>query len=325
MNKTYEPVPVFFASDERYLPYLAVTLRSLADHATPGRDYIVTVLTGGISAERKRKLAAMELPGIRLSFCDPTQMLRHIRKKLKLRDYYSESIYYRLFIPTLFPMYRRAVYLDCDIVLCTDIARFFDTDIGDALVGAVTDEAVRYQPVFRRYVETFLGIPSEDYFNSGVLLMNLEAMRQSNFEQQVLDLIEHRTTSTVAPDQDCLNLLCYGKRYYFGEEWNKQPASDPNAASSHPNLIHFNMFEKPWHYDGVPLSDAFWSCAERTPFYEEIRHGFDSYTDFDRMQDQIAARNLLESAAQLSDMIAPSFSFADEDATFDMMPSEVRA
>lgn len=318
MKRHLQPVPIFFATDERYLPYLAVTLRSLADFADPSREYIVTVLTDGLSAAAEQKLRSMELgAGIRLSLFDPTDRLARIRGKLKLRDYYSESIYYRLFIPTLFPMYRRAVYLDCDVILRDDIGRFFDTDIGDALVGAVTDEAVRYQPIFRRYVSAHLGIPSESYFNSGVLLMNLEAMRLCHFEEQVIDLIANRTTSTVAPDQDCLNLLCYGKRYFFGTEWNKQPTADPNAATSSPKLVHFNMFQKPWRYANVPLQELFWSCAERTPFYREIRHGFDAYSDFDRLQDQLSAKKLLENAEELAHG-SPLVPFAEsEDMAFE--------
>ena len=295
-------VHVFFASDERYLPYLSVALTSLSAHAADEYIYDIKILSEDFSNAALEATRDALKDNIKISVYDIKERLSHVKGhlRLRLRDYYSESIYYRMFIPSMFEDLKRAVYLDSDIVLLDDVAKLYFTDIGDKLLGAVTDESVIGVSVFCDYVKRQIGVedPSE-YFNSGVLLMNLDGMREAGIEKTFLDLLRTHNFNTVAPDQDYLNLLCRGRVHYLSSGWNKHAIPGTDIASEQLHLIHFNMFNKPWHYDGVPYEEVFWRFAKMSSYAELIEKGKAAYTEDERRRDAEGAEGLLLMARQI--------------------------
>ena len=201
-------VPVFYAADENYLPFLGVALASLKAHASKERTYHVHVLSSGKLGDNAKKIKEMQTENIRVSFHDVSERIEKIVNVLHCRDYYTPAIFYRLFIPDLFPQYDKAIYLDCDTVLCADIAQLYDIDIKDNLIGAVADQAVAGVVAFREYTKNALGINAEKYFNSGVITLNLKKLRKMNFFQTFFNVLSSYAF-IVAPDQDCLNLIGY--------------------------------------------------------------------------------------------------------------------
>lgn len=299
MNKKH--IPIFLAADDRYLPYLAVTLKSISNHSRDEYLYEVHILSCDIPRDRLRRLFDMDLPNLTVKTVNLDKRIHNIRRELhlRLRDYYSESIYYRLFIPSMFPSLHRAIYIDCDVVLTRDIAELYFTDMGDALLGAVTDESITDVPEFCDYVKRWVGVSRENYFNSGVLIMNLDRMREEKIEEKFLYLLGKYNFDTVAPDQDYLNRLCRGRVYYLDGIWNKQPRGVcPPACEL--GLIHYNMFNKPWRYPDIPYAKEFWRVARETPFYGEIRAGFENYSDGQIRADREGAWKLVSRAAELA-------------------------
>ncbi len=295
-------IPIFFACDDAYLPPLAVCLQSISDNSSDEYVYDVRVLTSSSMGERWKALASWDLKNLTLSVISVNERIRQMRGKLesRLRDYYSESIYYRIFIPSLFPELDRALYIDCDTVLVDDIAGLYFTEMDGALLAAVPDESIPYVPEFCEYTERWVGVPPEKYFNSGVLVMNLEAMRRERIEERILETMNEYNFETVAPDQDYLNFFCRGAVSYLGAGWNKQPKeSDLSREDLH--LIHYNMFWKPWHYEGVLYEDEFWRYASRTPCYEILLDMKKYYTEYDKEMDRIKAQRLVMSAAALAE------------------------
>ena len=296
-------IPIFFASDDNYLPYLAVAIRSIADNGTDGNVYDIKILTNGFSREGEQILRSMELPRVEIEIVNVNEAVTAHRGHLKkrLRDYYSESIYYRIFIGSLYPELERAIYLDCDIVLVDDVAKLYDEDMGDAIIAAVADESIPDVPAFCKYVDKWVGVPVERYINSGVLLMNLVEFRRAGIERRITSLVSSHNFDTVAPDQDYLNFLCSGRIRYLPLSWNKQPKPANVIPVEELHLIHYNMFNKPWHYGDVPYSEVFWHYAERTPFIEGIRAGLAAYGEADRARDLSGAEMLVDNAARLAE------------------------
>ena len=295
-------VPVFFAADERYLPYLSVAILSLSENSREEYQYDIRILSSGISAEGIGKLRGIVKPNIKITLCDIERRIAHLKESLsyRLRDYYSESIYYRLFIPSMFPELRRAVYLDSDIVLLDDIAKLYFSDTEDSLLGVVSDESVQVVPVFCEYVKRQIGVTHErEYFNSGVLIMNLDLIRQEKIEEKFLHLLTKYNFDTVAPDQDYLNFLCRGRLHFFPEGWNKHAIPGRDISSSELHLVHYNMFNKPWHYYDVPMDEYFWSYAKKTPFYEQLLAEREEYGAERRAEDEAAGGRLLAAAEDI--------------------------
>ncbi len=296
-------IPIFLASDNNYLPYLAVTVKSIDDHSSDKYVYDVRILGEQLDEASLRKLNSMPLRNTVISVVSVGERIAKMRGGLKhrLRDYYSESIFYRLFIADIFPELERAIYIDCDVVLVSDIAELYFTDMGDNIIAAVTDECIGYVPEFVDYVSRWVGVSAENYINSGVLVMNLTEFRRAHILRDFSARVDGENPDTVAPDQDYLNALCDGRIYYLGCEWNKQPNEANPIPVSRLKLIHYNMFKKPWHYTSVLYADEFWRVADTTPFADHIHSELEGYTDSDRLADEEGAARLVAHAAALAE------------------------
>lgn len=274
-----EPVNLFFSCDDNYTPFLSVTLISLKENRDPSRRYALRILHTGLCRESMERLeTALGEPDFQLIFCDIRSRVQQFASQLHTRDYFSQSTYYRLFIPEMFPELDKALYLDSDLVVRGNIAELYDTELGSNLVGAVPDSFVGGVEELRQYVRNRLDISDVGrYFNAGILLMNLEAMRQFHFEEVFLNLL-NAVTFQVAQDQDYLNTICRGRVTYVGHEWNTLPRG---IAVRDPKLVHYNVDTKPWHCDDVRYASFFWEYANRCPFSREIRQIRDNYTPAD--------------------------------------------
>lgn len=297
-------IPIFLASDENYLPYLSVTVKSIDLHSSDDNIYDVYILCDGLTDEGLGRLSALELRNTKITVVNVTSAIGSMRSLLKrrLRDYYSESIFYRLFIADMFPHLDRAIYIDCDTVLVTDIAELYDTDMGDNILAAVADESIPCVPAFCDYVESWVGVPVHRYINSGVLVINLDAFRREHIFRRFAESVATTNPETIAPDQDYLNYLCRGHIHYLDGVWNKQPKRDNPTPVDEIKLLHFNLYEKPWHFAGVLYEEEFWSVARETPYYDEIKNGFDTYTEEERVRDAEGGVRLVEKAAELASM-----------------------
>lgn len=271
-------IPIFCAVDDGYAPYLAVALRSMRTHTS--RPLQVHVLIEHLSDFHKNNLLAMQDDLLHIEFNDVTKSIVAFGQSLHLRDYYTKATYYRFFIPTLFPQYKKGLYLDCDIIVTGDLAQLYDTDLDGMPLGAVNDEVIADIPVFAAYAEQVLGVPRKEYFNAGVLVMDLEQLRQIDL-LPALEKLMARHTFTVAQDQDYLNVLFYKKTALLPLSWNKTAfdSCDPNDL---PALVHFKINFKPWHYSGISYENHFWYYAQKTAYYTDILHELEIYDKQER-------------------------------------------
>jgi lipopolysaccharide biosynthesis glycosyltransferase len=289
------PIPIFFSCDSTYLPFLAVSIRSLIDNASPAHTYRLCVLYTDIDEQSRARVTAMATDRCSIDFVDVKEAIAPVMAHFRLRDYYTISIYYRLFIPSLFPEYEKAIYLDCDVAVEGDISELYATDLGDGkLVAVVRDEIVADHQIFRTYVEEAVGVPHEEYFNSGMMVMNLKLFRALDIEGKFVTLLTRYAFPSVAPDQDYLNALCNGRVVYLDKSWNKMYSRKPYEGQI--KMIHYNMFLKPWLYTEVPNGDIFWKYAVRTDFYEQIRSMQHSYGFFKRLSDKRALKRMFSSS-----------------------------
>lgn len=270
LTRSPKEIPVFFAADDNYVPFLAVSIKSMLDNASKYYFYNIYILTEGISKENQKRLKEYETQNSKIHFVELSSYIMKIKDRLAstLRDYYTESIFYRLFIAALHPELKKAIYLDCDIVVLGDISKLYNTKLGTNILGAVTDDVISGNPDFRIYASEAIGVDYTKYFNSGVLLMNLDEYRKQKIQERFVYLLIKYNFETAAPDQDYLNVLCKNKVLYLDKGWDKM-STDENFDGKL-NLIHYNNFRKPWYYDDVPYEKYFWEYAKKTSFYEDI-------------------------------------------------------
>ena len=273
MNK--QLIPVFFSCDEAYAPYLAVAIKSLIENGNTDKHiYEINVLNTDISDDNKKKILNLAQEGYDIIFRDVSKQIADIEKELesRLRDYYSLSIYYRIFIPNLFKDYDKVLYLDADIVIVDDVANLYNLEMGDNLLAGTTDGVVRLVDEFKDYVVDAVGVDKwEDYINSGVLVMNTKGLREAKIEEKFLYLLTKYNFDTVAPDQDYLNALCKNRITHFEKYWDFMPNVDADYRDEDLHLIHYNMFQKPWNYPDMRCAEYFNKYAKMTEYYDFIK------------------------------------------------------
>ena len=215
------------------------------------------------------------------------------------------TIYFRIFIPDMYPEYDKAIYIDSDIIVPGDISELYDTDMHDNLIGVVTDGSVNDVPELQRYMTESLGLKLGDYFNSGMLLMNMKELRNVHLAEHFLYLLNKYHFDCVAPDQDYLNSMCYGKIEYLDSCWDAMPNRNKPEIEN-PKIIHYNLFDKPWCYDDIQYQDYFWEYAKQSVYYDKIKAYKAAYTDKQKEDDH----------AHLLDLFRRAGTNADTEVTF---------
>ena len=295
-------IPVFFTIDNSYVPYLSVALASAIDHADPARRFRAIILHEDVSAENQDLIRALATEHFAVEFLPMQKGLESITDCMSNRlrcDYFTLTIYYRLFIPEMFPQYDKGIYIDSDVVIPGDLAELFDTDIGDNYIGACADLSVADVPPLVQYMEQAVGVPGNTYINSGVLLMNMKKLRQAHLDTHFLTLLNTYHFDCIAPDQDYLNAMCHTKIHYLPAEWDTMP-NDNHPAAAHPKLIHYNLFAKPWCYDNIQYEEYFWEYAKKSAFYRQISDGKSNYSDEQKASDAKCLELLCERGAQIA-------------------------
>ena len=288
-------IPIFFAVDENYAPFLAVTLRLIIDHSSRDYNYTIYILTSDLTDYTFARLAKMRDENYTIKFVNIQEQLKKIGGKLFTRDYYTNATYYRIFIQNLFPQYDKALYLDVDILVMGDISELYNVDLGDNYVGAITEDIMTNIDVFGRYVEEFLGIERHKFFNAGVLVLNLKKYREEDVESQFLALLD-KYKFRVTQDEDYLNVICKDKVKYIDQGWNKSPIDDPTFDPKTLKLVHYKINYKPWHYDGVRYAEDYYDFVKRTEFHDEIMQIKANYSEENKRRDQENYENLVKLA-----------------------------
>ena len=310
MYKKQELIPIFFTIDDGYAPYLHVALISLIKNASKDRRYKIIVVYQELNEENRNNLAKLveDYPNFEMEFKFMKQSLDMITDRIENRlrsDYFTMTIYFRIFIPDMYPEYDKAIYIDSDIIVPGDISELYDTDMHDNLIGVVTDGSVNDVPELQRYMTESLGLKLGDYFNSGMLLMNMKELRNVHLAEHFLYLLNKYHFDCVAPDQDYLNSMCYGKIEYLDSCWDAMPNRNKPEIEN-PKIIHYNLFDKPWCYDDIQYQDYFWEYAKQSVYYDKIKAYKAAYTDKQKEDDH----------AHLLDLFRRAGTNADTEVTF---------
>lgn len=288
-------IPIFFACDKDFVKYTMVSMKSIMENADRSRKYHIYILHMGITEATQAKVLAMADEEFAIDFVDVTDKMKSIADKLPIRDYYSNTTYFRLFIPDMFPQYRKALYIDSDTIVVGNIAELYDHKLGKLYAGVCPDRVVAQTDILGDYVEKVLGVKRTRYFNAGVMLMNCSQFRENHLLDEFLEML-HVYLFVVAQDQDYLNLICKNQVLYMEPKWNAQVFGELACPEEEVGLFHFNMAAKPWHYEDCRLAEYFWKYAKMTVDYDAIKEGLANYTDEQRRNDSVSGEKLIRLA-----------------------------
>ena len=312
IDKYTKVVPVFLTINNAYAPYTAAAIHSITQHCNPKRYYRVIILHDGLSLINRIRLRNLVTRNVALQYKKMTRnlYLRAIiayctRRQKGAGDFFSSAVYYyRAFIPSLFPIYKKAVYIDSDVILRGDIGELFDIELDDKVMAATCDPKVTVIREFRDYVNNAIGVPHAEYVNSGVQVMDLKKMRKMKYLSTMIDLIQKYNADLVAPDQDYLNVILKGQIKHLDPCWNAEPAKN---LPRNVKLVHFNLFNKPWHYKNVPCERIFWNAAKGTGFTGDLKRQREAFDEEKQAADHAKVDALIKKAERLGKMKKPIF------------------
>ncbi len=287
-------IPIFYACDDRFCKYMCVSICSLIKNSSKDMNYRIFILHSDINTKNMNEINKLQTETVKIEFVSVVDKVSSIGKKLPLRDYYSKTTYYRLFIPELFPNYDKAIYIDSDTIVLEDVSKLYECEIGNNLVGACHEQVMIQNEIFGNYVEKVLGINRKNFFNAGLLLLNCREFRKDNvFSQfvQLLDLYDF----VVTQDEDYLNFLCKDRVCWLDDGWNTEVFGNIPVLRKNLKIIHYIMAFKPWHYKDCRLGEYFWAYAKKTVYYETILDSLSSFSEEDKKKD-------LQSAVRLENL-----------------------
>ena len=292
-------IPVFYAFDENFLKYAVVSIYSLMENASSAYEYDIHLLNCGLSKEAKITIKTLERPGFLIYFEDVSDYLSSLSHELPLRDYYSKTTYYRLFIADMHPELDKAIYIDSDTVVQGDISELFATDLKDRYLAACHEQVMVQVDEFGTYVEKCIGVSRYNFFNCGVLLINCKEWRQHLVLNRFMGLL-HQYDFVITQDEDYLNLICKDHVLFIDQKWNVETMFELPCAKEDVGIFHYIMFEKPWHYKDSPFSDIYFKYASKTAVYEDILSELEAYSPENRIKDKKGYENLVALAEKES-------------------------
>ena len=293
LNLPLDDVVVVFACSENFVPYLSVAVQSIIDNANPSRRYDIVVLTRDISPTSMITLTRqVTSPHVGIGFLDVDAALGDI--VLPHHGHFRPETYYRLLAPQLLPNVDKAIYLDSDLIADDDVAKLYDVDVTGYPLAATRDadtigQIEGYDATVGPYLRDELGMDDpHDYFQAGVILMNLAELRRTVTPEEFLALSTERMWRWL--DQDVLNKVVNGNYVRVHMRWNylmdwqhlrrthivaNAPAdvrAEYEEAAADPAIVHFaGPDNRPWLYPDADRAELFWHYAMRSPYLDEIR------------------------------------------------------
>ncbi|MBY0564332.1 MAG: glycosyltransferase family 8 protein [Hyphomonadaceae bacterium] len=266
-----DTVNVAFGFDRAYAPHAAALIASLRRHTRSALSFFMLHADVDRALQQKVEAAAPEADFMwrEIGSGDVPPMADHA--------HFTRAILFRLGLERLAPAsWSRVLYLDVDMIATADIRPLWRSALDGAALGAVSDCYVDAAGFARSWTLPLTG----DYFNSGMLLIDLDQVRRDRLFEAAIEFAARNQTSFT--DQDALNYVFWGRWRRLDARWNVQrhmvipalirdTAPDKRLGESAPAIIHFTGPEKPWLTSAYhPHAWLYWDNLRRTRFYREV-------------------------------------------------------
>jgi lipopolysaccharide biosynthesis glycosyltransferase len=269
-------IDVAIAADANYLQHAAVVARSLL-RQHPDRCVRLHFVHSGTAAQNELDALRGLVEAEGGSFVE-VMVPAHIARRLKPHPHFGTHAWMRMLLPDLLPELDRVLYLDSDVVVCSRLDALWATDLEGHWAAAVINPLYPHQSLARLAP---LGIhKAADYFNSGVLLLDLRALRLDGVSDRLLSYADAHHEQLLYPDQDVLNAVFARRWRALHPRYNAQspifdlaPRELPFSADAvrearrQPAIVHYSGLFKPWmDACGHPLRHLYWEQLRQTPW-----------------------------------------------------------
>ena len=272
-------INIVLASDDNYAQHVAVLAASVLSNTKAKVN--IHLLSDAVSKERLTLINnTVQSRGSTLRVYDMSSY--DCFDNLFTSGHISKAAYFRLDIANILPEeVNKVIYMDVDLLVLQDIAELWLYDLQGRPLAAVPDYGIMASKRLMKQKQNVIGLPMDSlYFNSGVVIMDLEQWRKHGYAKQVIELAA--AGNLPHHDQDALNKVFMGNWTALPLKWNVIPPvfnlfskillngdlrKNAIAARKDKAILHFAGRYKPWEFDlHMGFNDAYYFYLQQTKF-----------------------------------------------------------
>ena len=270
---------ILSCTDTNFVIPLGVMLHSLCVNDEGGHELHFHIIVDDTVTKRQKE----ELQSVvseKGDICFYLINIENIKEYLVVKvENFPIPIYYRLLVAKILPeTVHKVLYLDADMIIRHDLSELWNVPLVEKAVAAIPNQSDCSQYWERLGYEKNLG-----YFNSGVLLFNLDYIRKHHLTTKFIDYIKENPEKLLCPDQDVLNYVLRNckvtlpVRYNAQEGFYREPpehvfgdADEFEKDIQDPYVVHYTK-EKPWAKDcRHPLKNLYYFYKTSTPWADSV-------------------------------------------------------
>ncbi len=254
-------IPIVYITDDNYTMPTIVSVTSLLKNKK--EDYKIYIIGVGLSQNNKKNLENLGI-----------EKVLDLEKKYEnletIKTYVSKAAFFKFDLAEIFNEFDKILYIDSDTVIKDDIKTLLDTDVEGVYGGVVKDciGEIIHNDTKRLSVK--------NYFNSGVMLLNLAKMREDNIKEKLLNA--KKTAPVDYLDQEIFNIVFKDNVKFLNPEFNYMVTNKKlmkktvekfyGVKKINPKIIHLTYL-KPWEYKGIAYSREWMKYYNLSPFKDE--------------------------------------------------------
>lgn len=278
-----QQVKIAFICDESYILPTGVAVTSLVKNKHQESLYHIYIIMADMSEESGKIFEKLEEPSVKISTIQASALeFEGMDVTSKNSDCVAtKSALLKFKLPLLLPDCDKVIYLDGDLIVTCDLTQLFEVELADNYAAVVQDSGIIYSqdPKKRKFAE---------YFNSGVMVLNLVRMRaeqicdrlilekkngadMSLMDQNIFNLVfaNHILTLPIRYNYLYVNLTRAQKRKLFTmKQLNALYHTHYDSLKDilqDAAIIHYASKDKPWKYDDVPGVDIWNNYYQMSP------------------------------------------------------------
>lgn len=207
---------VLCATDDNYAPYCGIMLTSLLEN-NKDRHINIFVIASRISTKNQNRIYELvKRYNCTIQIVEPDLSL-FSNCPIKEGDHVSLATYYRFLCGTLLPSdVHRILYLDCDIIVNTDLRDLYEMDLDTNIAAACIDS---YSSHHRKRLS--LGC---EYVCAGVMLLDIDLFRADDIEHHCFEIVKEKYEQLLYHDQDVLNIVIGNRIKHISPKYNMMSA-----------------------------------------------------------------------------------------------------
>ena len=271
--------------DDNYIYPSLVFLTSLLDNRANSTFYFIHILGNDkLSMNSKKKI-----DNLINKFGNNSIKLNYYNLEGTFKNattgYLTVSTYYKILLPSLLPKVDKIIFIDGDIINLEDLSEMYSIELKENIYFIGIADFIDHLNQLRE-----IGLSSDKYINSGVLIMNLKALRKNSIEKKIVEFVStHRLKFR---DQTAINCICYKNIQTMSYKYNlfafpnmdkliklnSQQArkyriglSELIQSFNEPTLYHYVDLDKPWLKKTWKFNRVYWwYYAKMSGYYKEI-------------------------------------------------------